>query len=80
MTAGLSTRPQLAILDVVGRVIENREVLEVAMRNIPSPVWWAISGEFFRLYHDVANAYPTASFMLFHGLVVLKGLSIDSLE
>jgi hypothetical protein len=74
VTAGLSTRPQLAILNVVGRVIENREVLEVAMRNIPSP------GEFFRLYHDVANEYPTASFTLFHGPVVLKDLSIYSLE
>lgn len=72
--SGLSTRPQLAILNVVGRVIENREVLKVAMRNIPSP------GEFFRLYHDVANVYPTASFTLFHGPVVLKDLSIHSLE
>jgi hypothetical protein len=64
----------LAILNVVGRVIENREVLGVAMRNIPSP------GEFFRLYHDVANAYPTASFTLFRGPVVLKDLSVYSLE
>jgi hypothetical protein len=60
----------LAILNVVGR----REVLEVAMRNIPSP------GKFFTLYHDVANAYPTASFTLFRGPVVLKDLSIYSLE
>jgi hypothetical protein len=74
VTAGLSTRPQLAILNITRRVIENREVLEVAMRNIPSP------GEFFTLYHDVANAYPTTSFTLFHGPAVLKDLLIYSLE